>query len=215
MSLWGRLRAALGRDHAALLGRARGDVRMGLALNPPACLAPLNRAISALERLPNSPEVALLAGQALRAKATVLSGKDARDLRARSVAKLTAMVETPRLSPTERAALWSALAQAWLPLAEDLHDPDLTHRLLMRAQEAQNEALMLPSAARHLAMAEIALALCQSPLCPAPRRMAQTVQDHLVAARGAAQDADESHRLDTLESAVLHLFPGLQSDPPR
>ena len=212
MSLLGRLRAALGRDHAALLLRARADVRMGLALNPPACLAPLNRAIAQLERLPTSPEVALLAGQALRAKAAALTGQAARDLRARSVAKLTAILETPGGAASERAGLWAALAQAWMPLAEEARDPDLTFRLLVRAQQAQIKALVLPSAAAHLAMADITLALCQNPQCPGPKAMAKTVQGHLRAARGFAPGADESQRLDGLESAIAHLFPDVQTD---
>ena len=166
----GRLRAALGRDDASLLARARGDVRMGLGLNPPACLAPLNRAIAALERLPASPEVSLLLGKALRAKAQALSGKPALIFRARAVAKLRSMIDQPRLGAVDRAALWAALAQAWLPLKQDAKDPDLTYRQLIRAQEAQTEALVIPTAAAHLAMAEIALALCQSALCPDPDR---------------------------------------------
>ena len=175
MTLPGRIRAALSRDDASLLARARGDVRMGLALNPPACLAPLNRAIAALERLPNTPEVSLLLGRSLRAKAQVLTGKPARDLRVRAVAKLRAMIEAPQTTATERATLWAALAQAWLPLAEDARDPDLSYRQLLRAQEAQTEALVVPTAAAHLAMAEILLALCRSPLCPDVRSLAVTL----------------------------------------
>ena len=209
MSLLGRLRAALGRDHAALLTRARDDVRMGLALNPPACVGPLNRAISTLERLPNSPEVGLLLGRALRAKAQTMSGKAAREMRARAVAKLRAMIENPRIADTERAALWAALAQAWLPLPDDAKDPDLSYRQLVRAQEAQIEALEIPSAAAHLAMAEIALALCQAEFCPAPRIMASTVRNHVQAARAFDPDHDDSGTADALEPAVLHLFPDL------
>ncbi|RGP39176.1 hypothetical protein [Pseudotabrizicola alkalilacus] len=209
MSLLGRLRAALGRDDASLLARARGDVRMGLGLNPPACLAPLNRAIAALERLPNTPEVALLLGRALRAKAQALTGKPARILRARSVAKLRAMIEQPRISVPERAALWAALAQAWLPLPEDATDPDRSYRQLLRAEEAQTEALVIPSAATHLAMAEILLALCRSPLCPDAHRRALSLRQYLLAARALAPDADERHTADILESDVLQLFPGL------
>ncbi|MDO8881552.1 hypothetical protein, partial [Pseudotabrizicola sp.] len=137
MSLLGRFRAALGRDDASLLARARSDVRMGLALNPPACRPPLNRAIATLERLPNSPEVALLLGRALRAKAATVSGSDARDLRARAVAKLTAMLDTTRITAIERATLYAALAQAWMPLRDDAKDPELSYRQLIRAQEAQ------------------------------------------------------------------------------
>lgn len=209
MSLLGRFRAALGRDDASLLARARGDVRMGLGLNPPACLAPLNRAIAALERLPNTPEVALLLGRALRAKAQALTGKPARILRARSVAKLRAMIEQPRLSATDRADLWAALAQAWLPLPEDAADPDRSYRQLLRAEEAQTEALVLPSAASHLAMAEILLALCRSPLCPDARRLALSLRQHLHAAGSLAPDGDERHTADTLDAAVSQLFPGL------
>ncbi|MFN4156035.1 MAG: hypothetical protein ACK4HF_15400 [Paracoccaceae bacterium] len=215
MSLLGRLRAALGRDNGALLARARSDARMGLALNPPACLTPLNRAIDALERLPNAPEVALLLSRAYSAKARALSGKPARILRARAVAKLRAMIEQPRTSAADRAALWAALAQAWLPLPEDAADPDLSYRQLLRAQEAQTEALVLPSAAAHLAMAEIALALCQSPLCPDPRNLAVTLRHHLQVARSLAPDADEQGTADALDAAILHLFPGLPADDTR
>ena len=206
MTLPGRIRAALGRDDASLLARARGDVRMGLALNPPACLAPLNRAIAALERLPNRPEVALLLGRALRAKAQVLTGKAARDLRARSVAKLRAMIEAPQTPATERATLWAALAQAWLPLPEDAGDADLSYRQLLRAQEAQTEALVLPSAAAHLGMAEIVLALCRSPLCPDARNLAMTLRQHLQAARSLAPDAEETGTADALDAAVQTLL---------
>lgn len=212
MSLLGRFRAALGRDDASLLARARGDVRMGLALNPPACLAPLNRAIDALERLPNTPEVALLLGSALRAKAQTQSGQPAQKLRARSVAKLRAMIEQPRVSAADRAALWAALAQAWMPLPEDARDPDLSYRQLLRAQEAQTEALVVPSAAAHLAMAEIALALCQAVLCPNPRAMAAAGRDQVQAARNCTPDADELASAEALDSAILHLFPGLAAD---
>ncbi|WP_146036503.1 hypothetical protein [Pseudotabrizicola formosa] len=208
----GRLRAALGRDDASLLARARADVRMGLALNPPACLAPLNRAISALERLPNGPEVALLLGRALRAKAQVLTGKAAHDLRARSVAKLRAMVDAPQTTAAERAMLWAALAQAWMPLPADAGDADLSYRQLIRAQEAQTEALVLPSASAHLAMAEILLALCRSPLCPDARSLAMTLRHHLQAVRSHAPEFEDEATADALDSAVLGLFPDL-SDP--
>lgn len=208
MTVTGRFRAALGRDDASLLARARGDVKMGLALNPPACHAPLNRAIAALERLPNSPEVATLLGRALRAKAQVLTGKPARDLRARSVAKLRAMVDAPHITATERVTLWAALAQAWLPLPEDAGDPDLRYRQLIRAQEAQAEALVVPSAAAHLAMADILLALCHSPLCPDPRGLATTLRQHLQAARSLAPDFEDEATADALETAVLALFTG-------
>jgi hypothetical protein len=212
VSLLGRFRAALGRDEASLLARARGDVRMGLALNPPACLPPLNRAIAALERLPNTPEVALLLGRALRAKASTVSGEAARDLRARAVAKLTAMIEAPRTTAIDRASLYAALARAWLPLRDDAKDPDLSHRQLIRAWEAQAEALVVPCTTAHLGMAEIALALCQNPLCPSPRTMALTVLSQVQAARDHQPDADEQASLDALESAALHLFPGLAAE---
>lgn len=184
---------------------------MGLALNPPACLAPLNRAIAALERLPNSPEVALLLGRALRARAQTLTGESAREMRARSVAKLRAMIARPDLAIADRAALWAALAQAWLPLPEDAKDPDLCHRQMLRAQEAQTEALVVPSAAAHLAMAEITLALCRTPRCPDLRSSAALVRQHLKAARNLSPDADEQGTADALESAVLHLVPDLRS----
>ncbi|MFN7224065.1 MAG: hypothetical protein ACK4MS_08600 [Paracoccaceae bacterium] len=209
MSLSGRLRAALGRNDAALLQRARHDVRMGVALNPPACHAPLNRAINALERLPNSPEVALLLGRALNAKARCVTGSAARDFRARAVAKLKSQADLPGASETERAALWSALAQAWMPLADDAKDPDLCYRQLVHAQHTQAMALSVPDAPAHLAMADIALALCRHPLCPDPHAMARTAHDHALAARGVADEADHTATSDALISAVLHLFPGL------
>lgn len=214
MTLTGRIRAALGRDDASLLARARGDVRMGLALNPPACLAPLNRAIAALERLPNGPEVATLLGRALRAKAQVLSGKPARDLRLRAVAKLRAMIESPQATATERAGLWAALAQAWLPLAEDAGDADLSYRQLLRAQEAQTEALVVPSAAAHLAMAEILLALCRAPLCPDPCNLAITLRQHLRDARSLDPDFEQEATADALDSAALALCPDLSQTGP-
>jgi hypothetical protein len=209
LTLLGRFRAALGRDDATLLARARGDVRMGLGLNPPACLPPLNRAIAALERLPNTPEVALLLGRALCAKARAQSGKPAGVLRARAVAKLRAMIESPRVSIADRAALWSALAQAWMPLPEAAQDPELSYRQLLRAAEAQAEALVCPSAAAHLVMAEIALALCRSAHCPNPRELASTVCLHVQAARAQRPDADEQATAHALESAVRQLFPDL------
>ncbi len=213
MSLLGRLRAALGRDDTTLLERARRDVRMGLSLVPPACHAPLNRAIAALERVPTSPEVACLLGRALNAKARVVSGKAARDLRARAVAKLKSQIDAPHVPATERAALWSALAQAWMPLSDDLDDPDLCYRQLSHARDAQTKALTLPQtlpdATSHLAMADIAMALCQHPLCPAPRTMAGMAHDHAVAARHLASDIEQIKTSDALMSAALHLFPGL------
>ncbi|MFN3846314.1 MAG: hypothetical protein ACK4RZ_10920 [Paracoccaceae bacterium] len=209
MSLLGRLRAALGRDDAALLRRARHDVQMGVSLNPPACHAPLNRAIDALERVPNSPEVALLLGRALNAKARIMGGSVARDLRARAVAKLKSQADLPGSSATGQAALWSALAQAWMPLADDIKDPVLCYRQLIHARDAQAMALSVPDASAHLAMADIALALCRNPLCPDPREMARTAHDHALAARGVADEADQAATSDALISAVLHLFPGL------
>lgn len=210
MSLTGRFRAALGRDDASLLARARRDVQLGLDLNPPACLPPLNRAIAALERLPNSPEVALLLGKALSAKAQTLHGKAARDMRARSVAKLRAMIEERFLSVTDRAALWAALAQAWMPLPEDAEDADLCFRQLRRAQEAQTEALIVPTAPAHLVMAEICLALASNAVTPAPAEMAVLVQDHLNAARGLTPTPDDEARADALEAALSHRFSGLR-----
>ncbi len=209
MTLLGRFRAALGRDDATLLARARGDVRMGLGLNPPACLPPLNRAIAALERLPNTPEVALLLGHALRAKAQAQPGKSARVLRARAVAKLRAMIESPRIPIQDRAALWAALAQAWMPLPDDSADPELCYRQLLRASEAQTEALVVPSAAAHLAMAEIALALCQSAHCPHPRDLAATAARHAGAAQALEPDADERATAQALTARLRQLFPGL------
>ena len=207
MTLLGRFRAALGRDDASRLTRARRDVQMGLALNPPACLSPLNRAIAALEKLPNTPEVALLLGRALRAKANTMSGQPAHELQARSVAKLRAMIDGPNATASDKVALWAALAQAWLPLPEDAKSPDLSYRQLVRAQEAQAEALVVPSAAAHLAMAEIALTLCQSPLCPDPRAEALCARSHIACARRLAPCADESATADTLDAAVSQLFP--------
>ena len=211
MSLLGRFRAALGRDDASLLARARVDVRMGLGLNPPACLAPLNRAIAALERLPNTPEIAMLLGRALRAKAQTLSGQSARDYRARAVAKVTAMLDRPNIAPALRADLYSALAQGWLPLPEEAaQDPDLSYRQLLRAKEAQAEALSVPSVVFHLEMAEIALALCQHPLCPTPRDMAALAWHHARAVDALTPTADQSASADALKAAVVHLFPGLR-----
>ena len=183
---------------------------MGLGLNPPACLAPLNRAIAALERLPGTPEVALLLGRALRAKAQAVPGQSARDFRARAVAKLQAMLDQPNLGLVNRAEVYSALAQAWLPLPEDAaRDPDLSYRQLVRAKEAQANALANPCAAYHLEMAEIALALCQHPLCPTPRDHAVLALRHVGAVAGLSPNVDQSDSADALETAVLHLFPGL------
>lgn len=211
MTLLGRFRAALGRDDATLLARARGDVRMGLGLNPPACLPPLNRAIAALERLPNSPEVALLLGRALRAKAEAEPGASARVLRARSVAKLRAVIESPRVSVADKSALWAALAQAWLPLRDDVSDSELCYRQLLRASEAQTEALVMPSASGHLVMAEIALALCQSPHCNDPQSMAQTALQHISAASSFGPDKDELATGKALQGKLYQLFPGLDA----
>ncbi|NEX47258.1 hypothetical protein [Pseudotabrizicola algicola] len=208
MTLLGRFRAALGRDDATLLARARADLRLGLGLNPPACLPPLNRAIAALERLPNTSEVALMLGRALCAKARAEPGTAAPVLRARAVAKLRAMIDTPRVPATEKAALWAALAQAWMPLPADADNPDLCHRQLLRAFEAQTEALVVPSAAAHLVMAEIALALSRSPLCAQPRDMAEAVRRHVQAARALGPDADELTTAHALISATRALFPG-------
>lgn len=212
MSLLGRFRAALGRDNASLLDRARKDLRMGLSLHPPACHPPLNRAIAALERLPQSTEVALMLGQGLRAKAEASQGKMARNLRARAVAKLRAALEPSRLPKEDQATLWTALSDAWLPLASDATDPELTHRQLLRAQEALELALALPTAGRHLAMAEVALAQCQHPLCPTPAAKARLAQEQALTALHFAPDADQTHRAHALVSAVRHLFPGLASD---
>jgi hypothetical protein len=205
----GRLRAALGRDDASLLARARRDVRMGLGLNPPACLAPLDRAIAALERLPVSPEVSLLLARVLRAKAQIAPAKSARVLRARAVAKLRAQIDGSRGTVQERAEIWAALAQAWMPLPVDADDPDLCYRQLIRAREAQTEALVSGTAASHLGMAEIAFALCRHPYCPDAQTAAEEVLHHSAAARLCHAEADESSTADALEAAVRRLFPGL------
>ena len=103
--------------------------------------------------------------RALRAKAEAVQGTAARYLRARAVAKLRPVIDNRSLSGGDRAALMAALAQAWMPLPDDLRDPDLSLRQLMRAAEAQAEAIAVPSAETHLGMAEIALALGRHPLC--------------------------------------------------
>ncbi|MCU0901190.1 MAG: hypothetical protein MUC82_11965 [Cypionkella sp.] len=208
----GRLRAALGRDYASLLEWARGDVRMGVGLNPPGCLPPLNRAIAALERLPASPETAALLARALRAKAEVVQGVAARHLRARAVAKLQSLLDKPRLAVADRAALLQVLAQVWLPMAEDAADPERSLRQIKRAEDAQDQALALvaPTAAAHLARAEIALALCGHPLCHDPQQAAALVLHHAGAARSCGADADQGATADALETAVLDRFPRLR-----
>lgn len=215
MTLLGRLRAALGRDEASLLARARSDLRFGLGLNPPACLPPLNRAIHALERLPVTAETGLMLGQALCAKARASSDESARNLRARAVATLKAQLDQRRVSRTDRAALWAALAQAWLPMPDDLADHDRSFRQLLRAEDAQRNALDLPDAATHLAMADILLAMCQHPLCPAPRDTARAAQDHVRLSRSYPADSGQRQDADAVEAAVRHLFPGLAAGETR
>jgi hypothetical protein len=203
VTLLGRFRAALGRDDASTLARARGDLRMGLGLNPPACLPPLNRAIAALERLSPRSEVTLLLARALRAKAEAVQARPARDLRVRAVAKLRTLHQTASLTAADRAAVAAALAAAWMPLQDDLRDPDLSLRQLMRAAEAQEQAMAVASAAIHLGMAEIALALGRHPLCPDGPKWLERVQRETRAARALAPDADQIALADALDAAAL------------